>query len=156
MTSPRTATTFSLEAPDGVSVFVYCWLPDEPARAVVQIAHGWAEHAARYWRVADALCRAGYAVYANDHRGHGHTARTAAELGFCAEHDGWNKCIGDLWQLHQRIAASHPGTPIVAFGHSMGSFITQQFISEHGGALAGAVLSGSNGAPPATGAAERP
>ncbi len=32
----------------------------------------------------------------------------------------------------------------------MGSFMTQQFISEHGDSLAGAVLSGSNGAPPAT------
>jgi alpha-beta hydrolase superfamily lysophospholipase len=35
-------------------------------------------------------------------------------------------------------------------GHSMGSFMTQQFISEHGDALTGAALSGSNGAPPAT------
>ena len=150
MTSPLTARTFSLDAPDGTSLFVYCWLPAEPVRAVVQIAHGWAEHAGRYSRVANALCRAGYAVYANDHRGHGRTAATAADLGFFAEHDGWNKCIGDLWQLHQRIRVAHPGAPIVAFGHSMGSFMTQQFISEHGDALAGAVLSGSNGAPPVT------
>jgi len=33
-------------------------------------------------------------------------------------------------------------------GHSLGSFMTQYFISEHGEALAGAVLSGSNGKPP--------
>src|SRR5207244_10731789 len=37
----------------------------------------------------------------------------------------------------------HDALPI-----SMGSFMTQQFITEHGDALAGAVLSGSNGAPP--------
>jgi alpha-beta hydrolase superfamily lysophospholipase len=36
----------------------------------------------------------------------------------------------------------------VAFGHSMGSFMTQQFISEHGESLAGAVLSGTNDTPP--------
>jgi alpha-beta hydrolase superfamily lysophospholipase len=36
------------------------------------------------------------------------------------------------------------------FGHSMGSFMTQQFNSEHGDVLAGAVLSGSNGVPPAS------
>src|SRR5207244_10328044 len=37
----------------------------------------------------------------------------------------------------------HDALPI-----SMGSFMTQQFITEHGDSLAGAVLSGSNGAPP--------
>src|SRR5262245_51411482 len=144
------ATTFGFERPDGVVLFVYRWLPHESAKAVVQIAHGWGEHAGRYARVAEALCREGYAVYANDHRGHGRTARTPADLGFFAERDGWNICVRDLWQLHQHIARSHRGVPIVMFGHSMGSFMTQQFISEHGDALAGAVLSGSNGAPPAS------
>jgi len=133
-----------------VALFVYRWLPENPVKAVVQIAHGWGEHAGRYARIADALCREGYAVYANDHRGHGHTARTPEELGFFSGRDGWTKCAGDLWQLHQHIAASHPDAPIVILGHSMGSFMTQQFISEHGDVLAGAVLSGSNGAPPSS------
>jgi alpha-beta hydrolase superfamily lysophospholipase len=48
---------------------------------VLQITHGWGEHAGRYARVAETLCRDGYAVCANDHRGHGRTARTPAELG---------------------------------------------------------------------------
>ncbi len=141
MTCMRTVTTFTLETPDAISLFVYRWLPEKPVKAVVQIAHGWAEHAGRYARVADALCREGYAAYANDHRGHEHTAKTPAEIGFFSEREGWAQCVGDLWQVHQHIAASRPGTPIVAFGHSMGSFMTQQFISEHGDSLAGAVLS---------------
>ena len=45
------ASTFQLETPDGVSLFVYRWLPEQPTKAVVQIAHGWAEHAGRYARV---------------------------------------------------------------------------------------------------------
>ena len=92
------ASTFPLTTSDGVSLLVYRWLPDAPPRAVVQIAHGLAEHAARYAPVAEALGRAGYAVYADDHRGHGRTARTAAELGLFAERDGWKKCIDDLWR----------------------------------------------------------
>jgi alpha-beta hydrolase superfamily lysophospholipase len=76
------ATTFGFERPDGVVLFVYRWLPNGSAKAVVQIVHGWGEHAGRYARVAEALCREGYGVYANDHRGHGRTARTPAELGF--------------------------------------------------------------------------
>ena len=46
-------------------------------KAVVQIAHGMAEHAGRYARLAAALIAAGYAVYAHDQRGHGKTARSA-------------------------------------------------------------------------------
>jgi len=141
-------STFTLAMPDGVSLFVYRWLPDAPPKAVVQIAHGLAEHAARYARVAEALTRAGYAVYADDHRGHGRTARTPDELGLFAERDGWKKCIDDLWLINRRIAADHPGVPIVLLGHSLGSFMVQYFISEHGDALAGAVLSASNGKPP--------
>jgi alpha-beta hydrolase superfamily lysophospholipase len=143
------ATTFTFEAPDAVPLFVYRWLPEMPPKAAVQIVHGWAEHAGRYARVAEALCGAGYAVYANDHRGHGQTARTPADLGFFGQRDGWNRCIDDLWQLNRRIASENPNVPIVLVGHSLGSFMVQQFISEHGEAVAGAVLSGSNGKPPA-------
>jgi alpha-beta hydrolase superfamily lysophospholipase len=143
------ATTFTLQAPDSISLFVYRWLPEAPPKAIVQIVHGWAEHAARYGRVAEALCRHGYGVYADDHRGHGRTAQTTADLGFFAEREGWNKCVQDLWHVNQHIAANHPDTPIVIFGHSLGSFLVQQFISEHGDAVAGAVLSASNGKPAA-------
>jgi alpha-beta hydrolase superfamily lysophospholipase len=144
------ASTFKLNARDGVALFIYRWLPEQAPKAIVQIAHGWAEHAARYARVAEALCREGYAVYADDHRGHGRTAIMPADLGFFAESDGWNKCVDDLWQLSQRIRADHPQTPVVIFGHSLGSFMVQQFICDHGDAVVAAVLSGSNGKPPAT------
>jgi alpha-beta hydrolase superfamily lysophospholipase len=65
------ASTFTLAVPDGVSLFVYRWLPEASPKATVQIAHGLAEHAERYARAAEELSRAGYAVYANDHRGLG-------------------------------------------------------------------------------------
>ena len=136
-----------LAVPDGVRLFVHRWLPEGPPKAVVQIVHGMAEHGGRYARLAAALTAAGYAGYANDHRGHGRTARGPDELGFLSERDGWGKCIDDLWLLNRRIAADHPGLPIVMLGHSMGSFMAQQFMSEHGDALAGVVLSGSTGKP---------
>lgn len=142
------SSTFTLPAADGVALFVYRWLPETPAKAVVQIAHGLAEHAGRYQRLAITLTAAGYAVYADDHRGHGRTAPRPADLGFFAEHDGWRKAIDDLWRVNRRIAADHPGLPIVLIGHSMGSFMAQQLIAEHGDAFAGVVLSGSTGKPP--------
>jgi len=142
------SSTFAFTAGDGTGLFVYRWLPESAPRAVVQIAHGLAEHAGRYGRLAEALTGAGYAVYANDQRGHGRTATTPADLGFFAPEGGWHKCVDDLWQIHRRIGADHPGLPQVLLGHSMGSYLAQQFLGMHGEALAGAVLSGSNGKPP--------
>ncbi len=65
------ASEFALRADDGQSLLARRWLPEGPPRAIVQIAHGLTEHSARYARLAAALNSAGYAVYANDHRGHG-------------------------------------------------------------------------------------
>lgn len=141
------STTFTLAAPDGATRFVYAWLPEGAAKAALQIAHGLAEHAGRYARLAEALTAAGYAVYAGDHRGHGRSAATPADLGFFAEQDGWRKCVDDLAQLQRRIAGDHPGRPILLLGHSMGSYMAQQLISERGEELTGAVLSGTSGRP---------
>src|SRR5215467_8495200 len=85
--------TFTLTTADAVALFVYRWIPAGQPRAVIQIAHGLAEHAGRYVRLAQALNAAGYAVYANDHRGHGRTAKSQDELGFFAEQNGWRKCV---------------------------------------------------------------
>ena len=141
------SSSFEFSGVDGAVLFVCRWLPEGAPRAAVQIAHGLAEHAGRYARLAEALTGAGYAVYADDHRGHGRSAKGPANLGFFAERDGWNRAVDDLWRLNRRIAADHPGRPIVLLGHSMGSFMAQQFIAEHGAALAGVVLSGSGGKP---------
>jgi alpha-beta hydrolase superfamily lysophospholipase len=136
------------EADDGRRIFVYTWLPDTGApRAVVHIAHGLAEHAARYARLADALTSAGFAVYANDHRGHGRTAHTEEDLGYFAGSDGWMRVVRDLDQMIVTERDMHPGAPCVLLGHSMGSFLTQTLMYARGDRLDAAVLSGSNGKP---------
>lgn len=149
------ADTFHHEADDGARLHVYRWLPDANTtpKGLVHIAHGMAEHAGRYARAAEALTAAGYVVYANDHRGHGKTAKTASDLGYFAEGAGWERVVRDLDELITREAESHPGLGVVLFGHSMGSFMTQQFLIEHGSTLHGAVLSGSGGKPGALAAA---
>ena len=139
--------SFILTAPDEMELFVHRWLPESTAVAVIQISHGLAEHAGRYARLAESLTAEGYAVYANDHRGHGRTAKSRDDLGFFAEENGWHKCIDDLWQLNRHISLAHPGLPIVLLGHSMGSTLAEQFIGDHGDTLAGVVLSGGNGKP---------
>src|SRR6202453_4784717 len=139
---------FDFRADDGQTLLGRRWLPEGPPRAIVQIAHGLAEHSARYARLASALNSAGFAAYAKDHRGHGPKA-AAADLGHFADEGGWDKVVGDLWTLNRRIAAEQPGKPIVFLGHSLGSFLGRGFIAKHSDALAGAALSGSDGKPPA-------
>ena len=148
------ATEFELRADDGERLLARRWLPEGRPRAAVQIAHGLAEHSARYARFAAALNAAGYAAYANDHRGHGPKAKPA-DRGHLADERGWAKTVGDLWTMNRLIAAEQPGSPIVLFGHSMGSFLAQAFVAAHSDALAGAIYSGSNGRPPAIASAGR-
>jgi len=138
--------TFELRADDGASLHVYRFEPESaPAKAVVQIEHGMAEHAARYRRVAEALTAAGYAVYADDHRGHGKTVQSAEDLGWFAAEDGWGRLVRDFEALRERIVEEHPRKPVFLLGHSMGSLVAQQYVSEHGRELAGLVLSGTGG-----------
>jgi alpha-beta hydrolase superfamily lysophospholipase len=143
------ASTFTLApADDGVAVLVHRWEPAGGApRAVVAIAHGLAEHAMRYARLAVALTAAGYAVYAHDHRGHGRTARGAADLGTFADADGWRRVVADVGRVLARARGEHPGAPVVLFGHSMGSFVVQDYLCTYGATLAAAVLCGSSVAP---------
>jgi alpha-beta hydrolase superfamily lysophospholipase len=124
------------------------WSPDGAPRAAVQIAHGLAEHSGRYERLALALTAAGYVVVANDHRGHGPNC-PPADLGFFADGNGWRECLDDLQAVSRRIASDFPGRPLVFFGHSTGSYMGQTHIAEHGAELAGAVFSGTKGAPEA-------
>jgi alpha-beta hydrolase superfamily lysophospholipase len=130
-----------------IDIYVHRWLPSGPAKAVIQVVHGLAEHAGRYSRVAAALNDLGYAVYVSDLRGHGKTAKSQEELGFFAARDGWRKCLNDLWQVNRNAASAYPGLPIVLLGHSMGATFARQFIAEHGNSLSGVILSGSSGQP---------
>lgn len=141
-------STFLLPSSEGVELFVYRWLPDGTPKAVVQIAHGMAEHAGRYAHVARALTAAKYAVYANDHRGHGQSVGDPTPLGHFADEDGWSKAVEDLHRLNRRIAEVHPGLPIVMLAHSMGSFLAQHLLYRHPHDLAAAAFSGSSGKPP--------
>ena len=116
-------------------------------RALVHVVHGMSEHGARYARLAAALNRAGYAVWAHDHRGHGRNPTPPVGLGHFADADGWRMIVDDAWAVSTALQAAHPTLPLVLFAHSMGSFVAQTLIGEHGAAYSAVVLSGSNGPP---------
>ena len=136
-------STESFVASDGAELHLYVWLPEsvEP-RAVGQIVQGMGETGYRYARVAEALCESGYAVYLSDIRGHGHTAPDEASLGDLGP-DGWNRCVQDQRELNDALRRRHPQRKAVLLGHSMGSFLAQQYLIDHGTTIDAAILSGS-------------
>lgn len=144
------SSTTSVTATDGTAVFTHRWLPSGDPKAVVVVAHGMAEHSARYARLAEALTDAGYAVYAPDHRGHGRTA-SAADHGYFADADGWATVVADLRSVTAHARSEHPGLPVFLLGHSMGSFLSRAYVIEDSRDLAGLVLSGTAGDPGALG-----
>jgi alpha-beta hydrolase superfamily lysophospholipase len=131
----------------GVKIHVYEWLPEAevPVRGIIQISHGMCETASRYARFAAALTGAGYAVYANDHRGHGLTAGQINLLGDTGE-NGFYWMRRNLLQLAGIARSRHEHAPIYLFAHSMGSFLAQKLMCEEGQELYnGFILSGTNG-----------
>ncbi|WP_413810530.1 alpha/beta fold hydrolase [Streptomyces sp. OE57] len=140
-----THRTDHLPMPDGARVVTYSWLPESRAvRAIVQIAHGAAEHARRYDRFARFLAAHGYAVVASDHRGHGATADSTGGFGVVGgEGDGWRAIVSDLRTIGDRARAAHPRAPLVLLGHSMGSMLARDCAQEYGEELAGLILSGT-------------
>jgi alpha-beta hydrolase superfamily lysophospholipase len=134
------------KASDGKELFYRRFLPESAPRAVVQIVHGLVEHSARYARVAETLTAQGYAVYVDDHRGHGQTGKKVDELGWFD--GGVARVLTDLVELMDVAKKDFPGLPYCLFGHSLGSLLSQRLIQTHGDRLSAVVLSGSSGKPP--------
>ncbi|MFV0306866.1 MAG: lysophospholipase [Desertimonas sp.] len=136
-------STFTFPSSDGTAIHVYRWSGEGDPKAIVQIEHGMGEHAARYRRLAEALTRTGYVVYADDHRGHGKTAGGPAHHGDLGA-AGWQGLVDDVTRLSEIARREHPGLPLIVLGHSMGSFALQQHLLDHSGELDGAVLTGTS------------
>jgi alpha-beta hydrolase superfamily lysophospholipase len=145
--SPSSQHLISLPRPDGIELIANYW-PQANARAHVHIAHGMAEHGARYAPLASVLNANGYSVTASDHRGHGETARKNGQvLGDAGSHDVWNAMVSDLVAWWQHCLA-HPcqrddgsRLPLIVLGHSLGGFMTLQAASVSTLPVAGIALS---------------
>jgi lysophospholipase len=120
----------------GAKLHVTHWLPAARPKAVVLLAHGYAEHAGRYGHVAKRLTDAGYAVYAIDHWGHG---QSDGEGGFVPRFSAFTDGMAELLTL---VEVNHGDTPRLLLGHSMGGLISTLFLIDRQQAFAAAALSG--------------
>lgn len=121
------------------------WLPQGEARAVVQIAHGMAEHIARYEPLAQALTDAGFAVCGHNHEGHGGQGDIQ---GYFAQDNGWDVVVEDIFSVQCAARERLPDAKFALLGHSMGSFAAREFALRHAHTLSALVLSGTGWHPP--------
>jgi alpha-beta hydrolase superfamily lysophospholipase len=109
---------------------------------VIHLIHGYAEHVERYGNVVNELVPAGYAVFGNDHRGHG---RSQGRRGHVRS---FQEFIDDEKQFAAEVIRTRvPGVPYFVLGHSMGSLIALNYVEQTGNGLKGLVLSGTGSQP---------
>jgi alpha-beta hydrolase superfamily lysophospholipase len=130
----------SLASPTGANLNVYSMAASGNPRAVIQINHGMAEHADRYRRFAEFLSARGYSTIAHDHRGHGYTKAPDAPQGMFAASDGMARVLDDINAVISATRSENPGTPVVMFGHSMGTIIALNHAHAHPGRTEGLAL----------------
>ncbi|MCD8002586.1 MAG: alpha/beta hydrolase [Clostridia bacterium] len=127
---------FPVHSPtEDVTLSVLAFLPSEgEPTALVEIAHGMAEHKERYEAFADYLCDEGFAVIIHDMRGHGGSVRSEEELGYFSG-GGYMSLIRDFGAVRDagtNVIASHmkgdpQKLPYIVLGHSMGSLVANLY-----------------------------
>lgn len=125
------------------------WKPSCQVKAVVQIIHGMVEFMDRYDRFANFLTDHGYYVIGHDQLGHGQSVKDENAYGYFAKNG--NEClIEDIHTLQAMTQVRFPDVPYFILGHSMGSFLCQEYIEKYGENLSGAILMGTGYYSPAT------
>jgi alpha-beta hydrolase superfamily lysophospholipase len=140
----------SLPTQDDHDIFLRTWEPSESPVGIIQVLHGLGEHGDRYERFARLANARGLVVGCHDHRGHG---RHAATAGFFAASNGWQRVVDDALRVNEHLRDAYPQLPLSLLGHSMGSYVAQDFAMHYGARIDALILSASTRAPRALTAA---
>ena len=119
---------------------VTVWPIDNP-QAITILSHGMMEHADRYTTLAEEMNHQRIYVYAIHHLGHG--LNEEYPKGHWPK-DGFSICTQRLADLVSFAKKMHPDVPVFILGHSMGSFIAQDYMANQP-QVNGVILSGTNG-----------
>ena len=136
---------YFLSASEKNNIRTRCYTPDDGAvKATVQIAHGIAEHCERYDAFCNFLADNGFAVYINDHLGHGKSVTGEGIKGYFAPKDGWMKVVSDMHTIYGISEEEYPDVKHFLFGHSMGSFLARTYLFTYPQDFSGAVICGTS------------
>jgi len=125
------------EGHDRSRLYYQLSLPEGPPRAVLVCVHGIGEHSGRYEFLTQGLVKAGFAVFAYDHRGHGRSDGARGHI------HAWEDYRDDLRAALRQVASLLAGVPAFLYGHSMGSLVVLDYLMESPEEVRGAVISGA-------------
>jgi len=135
---------FWVSTSDHTDVYVKKWFKTEvKPKAIVQLSHGMIEHIQRYHDFSTFLLENDIFVYGNDHRGHGKTGGQQGQLGYFSDRNGFTNVMEDIHEITKIIKSEYPKTPLILFGHSMGSFLARHYIQFYSNDIDGLILSGT-------------
>jgi len=117
----------------------YSWTIQNPIANVI-IVEGMEEHVERYDDFANFLNTQGFNVYAIDHYGHG--LNVDQGLGIVPD-SFFSKSVRNIDDTIKKIVVKN--IPNYVFGHSMGSFMVQDFIQRFPNDVDKVVICGTNG-----------
>ena len=136
---------FYFDSRDGESrIHAVRYTPDDGnVKGIVQVVHGMAEYVERYENLAEFLTARGILVTGEDHLGHGKSVAEGGTYGYFCEQDPATVVVRDVHRLKKITEESYPEVPYVILGHSMGSFITRNYLCRYGKGVDGAVIVGT-------------
>ena len=127
----------------------YCE-PKSKAKAIFQIVHGMAEHKERYYPFMEFLSEHGYICLIHDHRGHGESVKSAADLGYMYK-GGAQALVEDVKLVQDWAREKFPGLEVYLFGHSMGSMVLRAFTKKYDSCISRLIVCGCPSDNPAKG-----
>lgn len=119
-----------------------CW-PLQESKANVVIVTGMVEASYRYDEFAHFLNEHGFGVYCIDHYGQGLNNEKNEDRGVWPK-DGFAHAVAMVKDEVEDVKKL--GKPVYLLGHSMGSFVTQEFIQYHSNLIDKVIICGSCGA----------
>jgi alpha-beta hydrolase superfamily lysophospholipase len=117
----------------GTKIFVRTWLPENTARAIVVLVHGFKSHSGMFERAALELVRNRFAVSALDLRGHGRSEGERLFVGSFGDY------VADVAGAVALAKARQRGVPVFVLGHSAGGVVACLYAIDHGTEIAGLV-----------------
>ena len=124
------------------------WVPEaEKPVCILQIVHGMTEYIDRYDEFARYMAERGILVVGDDHLGHGKSVRAGEPYGYFCKHDAPTVLVRDEHRLKKLMQKKYADIPYIILGHSMGSFITRNYLLRYGKGIDGVIIMGT-GMPP--------
>lgn len=118
---------------DGLQLSCAAYLPDDTEseiKGTVQLVHGMCEYKERYEPFAEFLTENGFVVIAHDHRGHGNSVKSEADLGYFGDKKGV-AIVDDTALVTDEAKRRYPDLPLTLFGHSMGSLVVRAYLKKY-------------------------